>query len=212
VISELDPSRDPGGDEAAQPAPHPEDGELQIAMPGEPPRLVPGVDTDDDGRADTVVLDDGSRGGPLTIGRDGTGDGRVDVIGWDTNNDGRIDVVIRDPDGTGEWTEPQPLQDVADEVPELAAEAGIAPVLDERPGLLAMAAESLQEGYRATAGRVWTAAHPDVPPPDTLSPRELLERVAADRPDQADEIMQIIERYRRTLHAWGDVSDPPAAR
>ena len=60
----------------------------------EPATVAVTIDTDGDGKADTVVLDTDGDGKADAVGMDVDGDGKVDVVGVDTDGDGKVDTLI----------------------------------------------------------------------------------------------------------------------
>jgi Peptidase_C39 like family len=77
---------------------------------------LPGIDSNADGVADFTTLDANQDGKIDTWFADTTGSGTVDTIYYDANGDGFPEAFTRDPEGAGQWSQPELLPPAAQSV------------------------------------------------------------------------------------------------
>ncbi len=62
----------------------------------QPVSVAVAIDTNGDGKADTIVIDTDGDGKADAVGIDVDGDGKIDVVGVDVDGDGKVDAVVAD--------------------------------------------------------------------------------------------------------------------
>ena len=71
-------------------------GLIGVSKASKQPAVAVAIDTDGDGKADTIVIDTDGDGKADAVGIDVDGDGKIDVVGVDVDGDGKVDAVVAD--------------------------------------------------------------------------------------------------------------------